>query len=334
MLARARGVLFRVPLDRASLVGVRCPDPETRERLERVMRVFLRGHNMAAAARFPEEVVEALDGAFDDHHIGFAFEGAGMHLAMMDLLFKRRSSRLRRFIEGPGLSHDYICCVGAGFAIARVPFGERRLAGYQRRLDPLIAWCVSEGLGFHRGFFGADRELPVRARVPRGLPEAERRLFDSGIGRSLWWTEGGSPAAVRLAIETLPEPRRSDMWFGLGIACAYACCVGTGVIDELAETAGDYRQDFLCGIPFAARMRQRGENPSAETELVCRRLLGMSADDAADWIVGEVANIGHRDLSEEAKRRYSYGLVRGRLKVSLESRRSASGRLVSSLAEG
>ena len=55
------------------------------------------------------------------------------------------------------------------------------------------------------------------------------------------------------------------MWHGVGVASAYAGGVGEEVLTELLELSGNYRADFLSGIPFASRMRQKGENASQST---------------------------------------------------------------------
>jgi len=60
-------------------------DAGVRGRLERVLEVFLAGYNLALATGEQEELAAELRGRFDDHHVGFAFEGAGMAFAMLDL---------------------------------------------------------------------------------------------------------------------------------------------------------------------------------------------------------------------------------------------------------
>ena len=60
---------------------------------------------------------------------------------------------------------------GAGFAVARLPFGARWMTRFQARLDPLTAWCVADGYGFqvemtHRLVRSGGRvvEIPITFR--------------------------------------------------------------------------------------------------------------------------------------------------------------------------
>src|SRR5215831_16999723 len=62
-----------------------CRDLVVRGRLERVLATFIEGYNLALAARGQWELAAALRRGFDDHHVGFAFEGAGMLYALLDL---------------------------------------------------------------------------------------------------------------------------------------------------------------------------------------------------------------------------------------------------------
>ena len=131
--------------------GIVCADAQRRANLEEILRIFVSGYNTALRGNDPAAVSRQLTGEFDSHHVGFAFEGAGMCYALFDLLAPWSKSRLRAFTDGAGCKHDYIATVGAGFAVARVPWGRWLLKGYLRRLDATVAWCVIDGYGFHQG---------------------------------------------------------------------------------------------------------------------------------------------------------------------------------------
>jgi hypothetical protein len=76
--------------------------------------------------------------------------------------------------------------VGLGWAWARLPGNpERRLPA----LDPLLGWLAVDGYGFHEGYFHWRRRVSAR-ELPRGLSASARRVFDQGLGRSLWFVEG------------------------------------------------------------------------------------------------------------------------------------------------
>lgn len=301
--------------------GFECADPEVRGRLEHVLRVFVAGYNVALQIQDHERVSQRLERDFDRHHVGFAFEGAGMCYAVLDLLVPWTRSRLRAFTDRAGRPHDYIATVGAGFALARVPWAARVLDRYLERLEPMVAWCIFDGYGFHQGFFRRESAATRRRVLPASFPGYARQLVDSGLGRSFWWAEGASPARIRQAIDRFPESSRGDMWWGIGVAASYAGGVEERVLLELREQSRPYAADFLSGLPFAARMRQKGGNPSPWTDLACMRLLNTTAEEAADVLVGHVNEIAAElSVCDRDLRARAYGLLRQRLRRECEQR--------------
>ena len=119
--------------------------------------------------------------------------------------------------------------VGLGWALARL---RRSVTPYLARLDPLLGWLVVDGYGFHEGYFDWPRYIERRA-IPSRLNGYERRVFDQGLGRSLWFVKGADVAAVASAIDTFPSARRDDLWSGVGLACAYAGGCGRAAIESL-----------------------------------------------------------------------------------------------------
>jgi hypothetical protein len=234
-------------------------------------------------------LAQNLDSGFTPEFVGFAYEGAGLYFAFLDLLVSRSESRLALFTRSVASNHDYIATVGAGFSIARVPFGLRRLQSYQRKLDPATAWCVADGYGFHQGFFHWQRFIADREPAPACLSSQNRRLFDAGLGRAMWWVFGADPVSIASAISRFDKHRQGEMWTGIGIALAYAGAGPANVSHALLDLAGPYRLDMLSGLPLAAQMRQRGENPARCTEDTCLELLGLTAADTSHLVVTELA---------------------------------------------
>lgn len=307
-----------VDFDRRGLV---CHDAKTRRKLESILGVFIDGYNTALGSRDPADVCRTLTREFDTHHAGFAFEGAGMCYALFDLLMPWSPSRLRAFTDGPARQHDYIATVGAGFAIARVPWGRWLLKGYLQRLEPTVAWCVVDGYGFHQGFFHPAWYTTACREAPASLPLYERQLFHSGVGRSFWWTLGASPERIAQAIARFPAATQAEMWCGIGVAAAYAGGVETPVLHELHRRSGDWSTDFLSGLPFAARMRQKGGNPSTWTDHACTELLGMTADAAATLLANIVdQTIAELDAQDIRLREDGYARLRGHLQAWIGER--------------
>jgi len=292
-------------------------DAAVQQRLERVMASFAEGFGIALQESRPEDVDRLLRDRFDDHHLGFAFEGAGMFYALGDLALPWGGGRLRRVTDSCCAAHDFIMTVGAGFAVARLPWGRRALDDYLDGLDPMIAWCVPDGYGFHEGLFRRQDYILDRRPPAQSLPPYARPLFDSGLGRSLWWSEGAHPERIADRIDSFPESRQAEMWCGVGVACAYCCGVDDAVIHELSTAAGHHRAHLLCGAPFAACMRQRGGNPSAETERVCQHWLGTGSDAVADWAFADMERVAAH-LPPAVRRVRCYGALRAVLARQLE----------------
>lgn len=289
-------------------------DSPARANLEEVLRVFISGYNLTLAIQDHELLARRFEKEFDSHYAGFAFEGAGMCYALLDLLVPRKTSRLRAFTDTAGRRHDYIATVGAGFAIARLPYGLRVLDRYTDKLDPLVAWCVLDGYGFHQGVFHHRLFVDECKEPPAALADYGKQLFDAGVGRSIWWVKGASPLLIRQTIDRFREERRSELWHGVGVACTYAGGVGEEVLTALLELSGNYQADFLSGIPFAARMRQKGENPSPSTDLACGLLLKMTSDQAATLLVKYMDDLSAKWTGTQKELgRKGYMLIRERV---------------------
>jgi hypothetical protein len=291
--------------------GFEVSDPGLSRKLETMLESFIAGYNHAVRISDPVALSEQLYKEFDSHHVGFAFEGIGLWLALVDLLVPGKATRLNDFLKGTGRDHDYIIAVGAGFAIARLPWGPRVMDRYLRTLDPFIAWCVPCGYGFHEGFFNHHRFFERAQEPPRSLSVLGKQLFDSGLGRALWWVECADPIRIKCAIDRFPERRRAELWAGIGIASSYAGGIDAGRLRMLHELAQPCDADFLSGLPFSARLRQKAGNYSEATDLACRVLLGMSTDETADMAEAAAAAVRHQVKGEGITA--AYDLVRKHL---------------------
>lgn len=249
---------------------------EARRHLEQIGVTFLNGYH--AALEEPELVPLARRLAAVEIDLrGFAFEGAAMGLALLDSFTPWRKNRWRTFTERLAEAHVYMMHVGLGWALARSGRGvESRLT----RLDPLLGWLVVDGYGFHEGYFAWPNYIERRT-MPAHLHGYSLRVFDQGLGRSIWFVKGADVAAVANAIDKFPSARRSDLWSGAGLACAYAGGCGRAAIDSLQTAAGPHLPALAQGVAFAAKTRQRAANLNAHVEIVCRMIWGHSGEQTA-----------------------------------------------------
>jgi len=190
-----------------------------------------------------------------------------MGLWLVDATSLGRARRWREFVAAHG-EHVYLLHVGAGWGVARLHRDWRRAT---RRLDPLLRWLALDGRGFHDGFFHAQR-FHVRREPPRGLDARERAVFDQGLGRSLWFVAAAEPERIARALGEFDPHRRSDLWSGVGLACAYAGGIELARLERLLDACGDHAAHFAQGVAFAAEARERARTPDEWTTAVCRRV--------------------------------------------------------------
>ena len=104
-----------------------------RESIEQVGATFVLGYNAPLADPEPVALTKRL-AEVAESDLGFAYEGAGMALALLDVLTPWRRTRLRDFLAGEGSPHSYMLHIGGGWALARV---RRPVDSWLARLDPL-----------------------------------------------------------------------------------------------------------------------------------------------------------------------------------------------------
>jgi hypothetical protein len=280
--------IFGISLQEATFAkrGFLEGDAGLRQRLEQIGQIFLLGYQAALNDDRPEGLVRQLN-AIEIELRGFAFEGAAMGLALLDGLTPWKRNRVQSFLKGAGSEYAYMVYVGVGWALARLPWGiEWYLAqlnktwGMEGEIDPVLGWLVLDGYGFHQGYFGWQRHIQEMAVPPR-LSGYACRVFDQGLGRSLWFVKGADVRRIHHAIENFSPSRRADLWSGVGLACAYAGGVEQAVIEALQVAAQPYWSELSQGAAFAAKSRQRAGNLTAHTEVACQVLCAMSAEAAA-----------------------------------------------------
>lgn len=273
--------------------GFHCLDVPARRRLEKIGRVFIAGYN----ASLRDESPAGLEGYLNSIELefrGFAFEGAAMGLTLMDYLLPWKRDRFNVFLNGAGSAHAYMVHVGAGWALARL---RRNAEAFTEPLDPLLRWLVVDGYGFHEGYFHWQRYIAERQPPPEKFSGYARRVFDQGLGRSLWFVEGADVSRIAKTISTFPRKRQSDLWSGIGLACAYAGGAERVAIESLKSFAKDYHLQLAQGCAFAAKTRERAGNAAAHTDTACRIICGVAAGEAA-----ATTDIALRDLAFDEER--------------------------------
>lgn len=252
---------------------------ETRERLEHIGRTFLLGHLAALNDDGCEALASNLE-KIDRDFRGFAYEGAAMGLTLLDQLSLRNHARLPKFLNGVGAKHTYMVHVGAGWAMARIPWLRRNLEHATAQLDPLLRWLAADGIGFSDFYFRSPSFLSSPQRFD-GLQGYARHAYAQGVGRSLWFVAGADTKRIAAAISALPSFLHGDLWSGAGLACAMAGGAERPAVERLRAAAGIYRAALAQGAAFAAKARERASNLTEHTEMACHVICGLSASAAA-----------------------------------------------------
>ena len=256
--------------------GFSAGEDNAREHLEQIGITFLTGYHAALEETEFVPLARRLTDVETELR-GFAFEGAAMGLGLLDYFTPWRSYRWRTFTERLAEPHIYMMHVGLGWALARL---RRCVTPHLSKLDPLLGWLVVDGYGFHEGYFSWPTYIERQA-IPARLDRYERRVFDQGLGRSMWFVKGADVAAVARTIETFPSVRRNDLWSGVGLACAYAGGCDRAALESLRFAADGHLPALAQGVAFAAKTRQHAANLNPHTENVCRLICGQSAVELA-----------------------------------------------------
>lgn len=279
MFRQIRRRLFGIAPEETTIArrGFTVTDPQVQSRIELIGWAFTQGYHIAIEEVQPPQIAARLDSLAVELQ-GFAYEGAGMGLALLDTIAPWPSRYLLDFLHGPGQPHAYMIQIGVGWAPARLKLSGR---SWLPKLDPTVNWLMYDGYGFHETYFDWHTVLE-KEEVPKRLTGYARRGFDQGVGRALWFVKGGNVERIAAAIDALPAQRHNDIWSGVGLASAYASGVSCDVLETLMAAAGSENFPALAqGVVFAAATRQRAGNPAPHTDTACRVICGCDPTEAA-----------------------------------------------------
>jgi hypothetical protein len=243
-------------------------DPEQRVGLQAIVESARVGFNLTLEDDRVEDLTERVTAVVEPRFLGFAHEGVGMALTVLDELRDRR--RVPRFFERCIGVYDFFVPLGVGFALARIPWTR---GSVERRARVLPA-------PFH------SRGVLANTPVPRGLSPDGARCFDHGVGRAIWFMCGGAPERIREALAGFPAARHEDLWAGLGTACAFAGSAHpdeagyAAVLDGMDAFVGPHRDFFQAGVVVAAELARRTGHPSRWVARACERFLGVTDTEA------------------------------------------------------
>lgn len=283
--------------------------------LEHVPQTVICGFEWAIDSRDLWEVERRLS-TVEPGLRGYAYEGATMAFTVRDAFAGHRTTDL---LLGPGQPHIFVAYIGIGFAMARLP---RRL--WKKVVPdltgsphyPTISWLAVDGYAFDRAYFHTRRWVDQQYRPAAypwaGSPDYFLRAADQGIGRALWFINGGRVRDVTAAVERFAEPRQADLWSGVGLAAAFAGGCDPRELGRLPEAAKSHRVELGLGAVLAAKARHYAGFVPDHTAAAVEALSGLSVQDAAS-IADRSSAIGEVEGSEP-----SYEVWRRRIRLELE----------------
>lgn len=276
-----RGLMSRLaglPLHEAhfSVRGFKAANARAQQVLENAGIAFIRGYNCALDISDPRALNKAAS-AVERCHQGLFLEGAAMGLGMRDAMPWHLLSvaQLPVFLDSVQTNHPYLPTVGAGWAMARLPW---RRSAILRSLDTLLLPLAFDGWGFHDCYFGRSEVLHGPGlNVVRLAGAAGVRSWYQGAGRALWFISGGSVSQAVDLIESAPPDRHPDLYAGLGLALAYAGGIEPTAAKELVSVAHLHRRHLAQGAAFALEAHVRASTCDPEVLAVTAALTGRDA---------------------------------------------------------
>lgn len=253
--------------------GVVPTDVNRAEALQAMAQKFMDGYNCMLLAD-PLARLEALLTEAVAEHKAFMMEGAAMGAAVRDS-FSLRGGLFQTLSALHGASFEYVIAVGAGWAVARMPWQTRRILA---SLDPVLVPLAYDGCGFHDLFFEPSKAETGNIGRYSG---ARGRGYDAGLGRALWFIASGDVKQLDVLLEHFDAMRRHDLLAGVGLAMAFAGPTSAKDWHALRAKHNDHWMHVGQGVCFAAEAMRRAGVISEHTDLACREAIGLSLEQAA-----------------------------------------------------
>ena len=250
-------------------------EDDARKQLRRSSNAFLSAYNTSLEMGFSDLLFHELN-AYDIGFRGFAYEGAGMGMAMLDYITPGNQNRLQQYVERAP-KYKQLAHIGAGFAIAVL---NRDLNQSLSKMSPMERWWAIDGYGFYNGVF-KWRKTIQRQAVPRQIKGYAQQAFDRGVGRSMWFVLNGDVDNVTNKMASFDVSRRANLWSGIGVASSYAGGVDKATLLRLKAAAGSYAPYLAQGASLAAHARYLANNIVEHNDLACSVHWGMSAEKTA-----------------------------------------------------
>ncbi len=260
-----------------SVRGFKAATARAQQVLEDAGIAFIRGYNCALEIADPSALAKAAT-IVERCRRGLFMEGAAMGFGIRDAMPWHifSAARLPAFLDSVQTDHPYLPTVGAGWAMARLPW---RRAAILSSLDTLLSPLAFDGWGFHDCYFGRT-EVGVGPghNVARVVGAAGARSWDQGAGRALWFVSGGSVADAVGLIKRASPDRHPDLYAGLGLALTYAGGIDPAAAREFRSATGRHGRHLAQGAAFALEAHFRASTHHSDILAVAAAITGRDTD--------------------------------------------------------
>lgn len=286
-----RKLMFALPLSEANFEVRGFEASPAQARLELVAKTVVHGYNTAIETGNSSDLLTHRELVTKELK-GFYNEGIGMGLYTIDLFSASKKSHFWDFVRGVGKDHEYMSYIGAGIACG--VFFERPFKEFLDLASPTSGLLILNGYGFYYAYFKPDR-IFKKNFIPKAIQADPFYIecYDNGIGRALWFYNGGNPDKIAKSIATFPVYRQPWLWAGVGLAATYAGGVSPETIRLLKELAGKYAVSLGEGSLLATHTRDIAKNPHEDDSTV-RILTGRTAKECTEFGREAIEKLGEK----------------------------------------
>jgi enediyne biosynthesis protein E3 len=250
---------------------------EVQTKMERIQKLFLGTQHSIQGQPELEDLLASLDQE-DPEFRSVAYESASMELAFNDLSKGTELEGWKFFYYRAKKRHSFHLDIGLGWAFAKAQVFPSSNLG---ELHPINRWMVFDGMGYYHGLFKGRRTVRKHL-VPEGIEGRDLQGYNQGIGRRLWYIAKGEVKEVTSLIQAFPSSRHSDLWRGVGIACAYVGGSTQENLELLLAASGEFKQQLSVGIALAALSRSASGSVTNDIERACQVICEMTVAEIID----------------------------------------------------
>jgi len=242
--------------------------------MERIKTIFQHSQELASQSTSVPDLVLILKKT-ETEFLPVAFEGAAMAIALKDFSEGDAITNWTEFLDA---SKTFAChlYIGLGWAVGK----ERKMdLPFLDALNRNMQFRIWDGCGYYDGIFKHRQVIKGLNRLEHIQPK-DHQAYDEGLGRSLWYTCNGEESKIAKIMESFPAKRHSDLWRGIGIACAFVGGFDEPILKKLLIAAGPHSIQLGIGSAMVAKSRIESDCKTEGIELACRIFSNLNADEA------------------------------------------------------